>query len=88
MVAGANWPLRGASLAVVELIAGQADSMITNLGNVVRQVQGGELRLLASGDDLCHLVFPDAPRIGDTVPGFQGTNWLGICGLRGSRRRR
>ena len=74
---------RGASLAVVDLIALRADTMITNLGDVVRQVQGGELRLLAVGDDLGHPVFPDAPRLGDTLPGFQVTSWLGICGPRG-----
>lgn len=74
---------RGASLAVVDLIALRADTMITNLGDVVRQVQGGELRLLAVGDDLGHPVFPDAPRISDTLPGFQVTSWLGICGPRG-----
>jgi tripartite-type tricarboxylate transporter receptor subunit TctC len=74
---------RGASLAVIDLIAGRADTMITNLGDVVRQVQGGELRLLAVGDELGHPVFPDAPRLSDTLPGFQVTSWLGICGPRG-----
>jgi tripartite-type tricarboxylate transporter receptor subunit TctC len=74
---------RGASLAVIDLIALRTDTMITNLGDVVRQVQGGELRLLAVGDDLGHPIFPDAPRLGDIVPGFQVTSWLGICGPRG-----
>lgn len=74
---------RGASLAAVDLIALRADAMITNLGDVARQVKGGELRLLALGDPAGHPLFPDAPRLGDTVPGFEVTSWLGVCGPRG-----
>lgn len=74
---------RGASLAAVDLIALRADVMITNLGDVARQVKGGELRLLALGDSAGHPLFPDAPKLGDTLPGFEVTSWLGICGPRG-----
>ncbi|GAA0583862.1 tripartite tricarboxylate transporter substrate binding protein [Craurococcus roseus] len=74
---------RGASLAAVDLIARRADAMITNLGDVARQVQGGELRLLALGDAAGHPLFPDAPKLGDTLPGLEVTSWLGICGPRG-----
>ena len=72
-----------ASLAAVDLIALRADVMITNLGDVARQVKGGELRLLALGDSAGHPLFPDAPRLGDALPGFEVTSWLGICGPRG-----
>ena len=74
---------RGASLAAVDLIALRADTMITNLGDVARQVKGGELRLLALGDPAGHPLFPDAPKLGDVLPGFEVTSWLGICGPRG-----
>ena len=74
---------RGASLAAVDLIARRADVVITNLGDVARQVTGGELRLLALGDAAGHPLFPDAPKLPDTLPGFEVTSWLGICGPRG-----
>jgi tripartite-type tricarboxylate transporter receptor subunit TctC len=74
---------RGASLAAVDLIALRADVMITNLGDVARQVRGGELRLLALGDAAGHPLFPDAPKLPDLLPGFEVTSWLGICGPRG-----
>ena len=74
---------RGASLAAVDLIARRADVMITNLGDVARQVQGGELRLLALGDSAGHPLFPDAPKLPDILPGFEVTSWLGVCGPRG-----
>ncbi|MBD0276051.1 MAG: hypothetical protein ICV73_29505, partial [Acetobacteraceae bacterium] len=73
---------RGASLAAVDLIALRADVMITNLGDVARQVKGGELRLLALGDAAGHPLFPDAPKLPDALPGFEVTSWLGICGPR------
>ena len=57
--------------------------MITNLGDVARQVQGGELRLLALGDAAGHPLFPDAPKLPDALPGMEVTSWLGICGPRG-----
>jgi tripartite-type tricarboxylate transporter receptor subunit TctC len=41
---------RGAAPAALDVIAGRTDLLITNLGDVVRQIQGGELRLLALAD--------------------------------------
>ncbi|HYF08397.1 MAG TPA: tripartite tricarboxylate transporter substrate binding protein [Acetobacteraceae bacterium] len=77
-------PYRGAAPAAVDVIAGRIDFMITNLGDVGRQVQGGELRLLAQGDPSRFPLFPDLPRIADTVPGFEVTGWFGLCAPRGT----
>jgi tripartite-type tricarboxylate transporter receptor subunit TctC len=71
---------KGAAPAAVDLIGGRVDFMITNLGDVGRQVQAGQLRLLAQGDPSRFPLFPDLPRIADTVPGFEITGWFGICG--------
>src|SRR6185295_16570353 len=38
---------KGAAPAVVDIMGGRIDFMITNLGDVGRQVQAGQLRLLA-----------------------------------------
>jgi tripartite-type tricarboxylate transporter receptor subunit TctC len=46
-------------------------------------VKGGELRLLAVGDDAGHPLFPGAPKLSDATPGLEVTSWLGICGPRG-----
>ena len=46
-------------------------------------MKGGELRLLALGDAAGHPLFPDAPRLADTLPGLEVTSWLGVCGPRG-----
>ncbi len=47
-------------------------------------MQGGELGLLAQGDPSRFPLFPDLPRIADTVPGFEVTGWFGICAPKGT----
>ncbi|MDN3563411.1 tripartite tricarboxylate transporter substrate binding protein [Paeniroseomonas aquatica] len=76
-------PYRGAAPAALDLIAGRIDLLITNLGDVIRQVQGGELRLLALADEAGWPDFPDAPRLPRIVPGLEVIGWFGICGPRG-----
>lgn len=76
-------PYRGAAPAALDIIAGRADLLITNLGDVIRQIQGGEMRLLAMGDAEGWPDFPDAPRLPALVPGLQVLGWFGICGPRG-----
>jgi tripartite-type tricarboxylate transporter receptor subunit TctC len=75
-------PYRGATPAVVDILGGRIDFMITNLGDVMRQITGGELRLLALGDDAGSPLFPDARPISAFVPGLQMAGWFGICGPR------
>lgn len=76
-------PYRGAAIAIVDILGGRTDFMITNLGDVMRQVTGGELRLLAMGDDAGSPLFPNARPISAAVPGLQMAGWFGICGPKG-----
>ncbi|MCW8088238.1 Bug family tripartite tricarboxylate transporter substrate binding protein [Sabulicella glaciei] len=76
----AHVPYRGTAPALLDLLAGRIDFMIGNLGDATRQTQSGDLRLLGIGDPTRSPVFPDAPRISDTVPGFNVTGWFGMCG--------
>jgi tripartite-type tricarboxylate transporter receptor subunit TctC len=76
-------PYRGATPAVVDILGGRTDFMITNLGDIMRQVTGGELRILAMGDDAGSPLFPNVRPISAFVPGLQMAGWFGICGPRG-----
>ncbi|MBX9750695.1 MAG: tripartite tricarboxylate transporter substrate binding protein [Roseococcus sp.] len=76
-------PYRGAAPAALDVIAGRTDLLITNLGDVMRQIQGGELRLLALADAQGVPEFANAPRLSETVPGLEVAGWFGLCGPRG-----
>jgi tripartite-type tricarboxylate transporter receptor subunit TctC len=77
-------PYRGAAPAALDVIAGRADLLITNLGDVMRQIQGGELRLLALADAEGVPEFTNAPRLSQTIPGLEVAGWFGLCGPRGT----
>ena len=73
-------PYRGSQAAMLDITSGQTDFMITNLGDVIPHIRQGTLRLIALGDPLGRQFFPDAPMIGDVVPGFETYAWFGLCG--------
>ncbi|BAT57784.1 tripartite tricarboxylate transporter family receptor [Variibacter gotjawalensis] len=76
-------PYRGASPAGVDLIAGRVDTLITNLADVVGQIEGGQMRLLAFTDPYGSPKFPDAPKMSQTFADFAMGGWFGICGPSG-----
>ncbi|WP_109517397.1 Bug family tripartite tricarboxylate transporter substrate binding protein [Teichococcus aestuarii] len=76
-------PYRGAAPAAMDVMAGRADFMVTNLGDVVGQIRGGELRLVALGDASMKPAFPETPLLSDTVPGLEVVGWFGLCGASG-----
>jgi tripartite-type tricarboxylate transporter receptor subunit TctC len=73
---------RGAAPAIVEILAGRIDFTMTNLGDAVRQIQSGDLRLLAIADDIPSPVFPGTPSMAATVPELEVVGWFGLCGRR------
>ena len=76
-------PYRGAALGVLDVLAGRTDTIITNLGDVVSQIQGGQLRLLGFADGIGSPLFPQAGQVADAVPGYAVSGWFGLCGPRG-----
>ena len=73
-------PYRGSQAAIQDLASGQTGFSITNLGDTIPHIRQGTLRLIALGDPLGRQFFPDAPMIGDVVPGFETYAWFGLCG--------
>lgn len=73
-------PYRGSQAAIPDLASGQTGFSITNLGDTIPHIRQGTLRLIALGDPLGRQFFPDAPMIGDVVPGFETYAWFGLCG--------
>ncbi|WP_188898831.1 Bug family tripartite tricarboxylate transporter substrate binding protein [Caldovatus sediminis] len=73
-------PYRGGAPAIVDIVAGRTDMMFGNLPEFLGQIRGGGLRPLAFGAPRVSPLFPDLPRIADTLPGFEIRNWFGIAG--------
>jgi tripartite-type tricarboxylate transporter receptor subunit TctC len=74
---------RGTGPAVLELMGGRLDLVVTSLGDFSGQAKAGQLRVLTLIDDIGSPQFPDAPQASATVPGYAVTGWVGVCGPRG-----
>lgn len=72
-------PYRGATPAVLDILAGRVDFMMTNMADIARQVQAGALRLLAISDDEPFPLFPDVPPMSRLIPGFNVVGWFALC---------
>jgi tripartite-type tricarboxylate transporter receptor subunit TctC len=68
-------PYRGGSNAIVDIAAGRVE--------FIGQIRDGSLCLLAFGGAKQSPLFPDAPLIRDTLPGYTVTNWIGLAGPAG-----
>ncbi|HWP90343.1 MAG TPA: tripartite tricarboxylate transporter substrate binding protein [Burkholderiales bacterium] len=70
---------KGAGPALVDLIAGQTSMMLTGLTPLMPHIEAGKLRVLAVGSDKRLTILPNVPTVGETVKGFQATQWYGIA---------
>jgi tripartite-type tricarboxylate transporter receptor subunit TctC len=71
-------PYRGTPAAHAGLMAGDVHAMFDAIGSAMPQIQAGTLRPLGVSATARLRVLPDIPPIGDVVPGYAVTGWLGI----------
>ena len=71
-------PYRGTPAAHSALIAGDVHAMFDAVGSSLPHIQSGGLRALGVTATARLQVLPDIPVIGDVVPGYAVTGWLGI----------
>jgi tripartite-type tricarboxylate transporter receptor subunit TctC len=77
-------PYRGGGPAVADLVAGQIPLVFASLAAVVPFRQSGKVRILAVVERERYAVLPDIPTIGETVPGFEMSSWLGFFAPAGT----
>ncbi|MEN9538368.1 MAG: hypothetical protein RLZZ126_603 [Pseudomonadota bacterium] len=78
-------PYKGAGDAMVGLLGGQVDLLITAAPTAVPQVQGGKVRALAVTGDRSLPGLPGVPTFKDVgLPGYKVTNWFGLAAPRGT----
>jgi tripartite-type tricarboxylate transporter receptor subunit TctC len=74
-------PYRGSSPAMVDLMSGQVNVMITTMASAGPHVKSGKLRALAVTGDTRNADFPDVPTFKEVgVPGMDYEQWFGVMG--------
>ncbi|AMN41190.1 Bug family tripartite tricarboxylate transporter substrate binding protein [Rhodoplanes sp. Z2-YC6860] len=71
-------PYRGAGPAFVDLVSGQMQMMFGSMPSMIQYVRQGTLRPLAVTTRVRSDVLPDVPTIGETVPGYEASDFYGL----------
>jgi tripartite-type tricarboxylate transporter receptor subunit TctC len=71
-------PYRGTPAAHSALLAGDVQAFFDAVGSSMAHIQAGSLRALGVSATARLKVLPDIPLIGDVVPGYAVTGWLGV----------
>jgi tripartite-type tricarboxylate transporter receptor subunit TctC len=75
---------RGAGPAYPDLLAGQFQVMFPSVVSANGHIRAGRIRALAVTAGERQALLPELPPIGETVPGYEGTDWQGLGAPRGT----
>lgn len=74
-------PYRGASLAMNDLLAGQADFKIESIATSLSFIQAKKVKPIAVTHKVRSSLLPDVPTVAESgFPGFDATAWVGLFG--------
>ena len=74
-------PYKGSGQAVIDLVGGQIQSMISGMSSVMPHIKAGRLRALAVTGAKRSPAVPDIPTIAESgYPGFEADSWFGVLG--------
>jgi tripartite-type tricarboxylate transporter receptor subunit TctC len=77
-------PYRGGGPALVDLLGGQVQIFFGVLASSIEYIKAGKLRALAVTTAMPVEVLPNVPRVADFLPGYEASDWYGICAPRGT----
>ena len=78
-------PYKGEAPAYTDVISGQTQLMVGNIGAAGALVGGGRLRALAVTGPQRSPLFPDIPTVAESgLPGFTNTGWFGLFAPAGT----
>jgi tripartite-type tricarboxylate transporter receptor subunit TctC len=77
-------PYRGGGPAVADLLGNQIPLVFASLAGVVPYLSAGKLKVLAVVETQRYAPLPEIPTIGETVPGFELSSWLGFFAPAGT----
>jgi tripartite-type tricarboxylate transporter receptor subunit TctC len=81
MMTGVNLvhvPYRGGAAAVADLLGEQVQVVFASPSISIEHIRAGKLRALAVTTETRSAALPDVPTVGDFLPGFEASVWLGI----------
>lgn len=71
-------PYKGVAPALNDVLGGQLPMLFGSLPSTLSYIKSGKLRALAVSGATRSPVIPDVPTIAETVPGYNGTLWVGL----------
>ena len=71
-------PYRGNPLALTALMSGEAHVFFNLLSSSIAHIRAGKLRALAVTAAMRSPLLPEVPTVGDFVPGYEASGWLGV----------
>jgi tripartite-type tricarboxylate transporter receptor subunit TctC len=79
-------PFKGGTLAVLAMIGGEIQSILTPVAEVYPHLKTGRVRPIAVSSPQRTTQFPQIPAIGETVKGYDWTSWFGAFAPAGTPR--
>jgi tripartite-type tricarboxylate transporter receptor subunit TctC len=76
-------PYKGVAPALTDVIGGQVPIAFASLPSVLSYLKSGRLIALGVSSPKRSQALPDVPAIGEKVPGYSGTLWVGLFAPRG-----
>ena len=73
-------PYRGSAPMLIDLLSGQVQLAFDNLPASIGHIRAGKLRPLAVTTTIRSEALPDVPSLGEILPGFEASAWIGVCG--------
>jgi tripartite-type tricarboxylate transporter receptor subunit TctC len=73
-------PTKGGAVVSTMLLGKHIDFAFESPILVLELARGGQLRALATTGPTRFFALPDVPTIGEAIPGYEATSWLGVAG--------
>src|SRR6185369_14487536 len=77
-------PYKGNVPAITDILAGQTSLIFATMPTVLPHVKAGKLRALATIGAARSAAAPELPTVGETLPGFEVNNWVGLFAPAGT----
>ncbi len=71
-------PFKGSGPAIAALVGGEVSMSFTGMSAVLPFIRSGKLRALGVTTPQRNAALPEVPAIGEQVPGYEATLWLGL----------